>query len=196
MLTANRFELYNVQLQEYLGVKSPAFQYKTGIEFSSFKIKAGLYKPSALFIQHSLVLASITGLAPIVNTQVHGKRKRRTNSLNVGLYGKQQIWPFYDKFLHELVPFMFELGTSKIREGRASVRAKSINIRLRKKLGAQTEFANLVSATMQDTYRGIYLPLTISLIFKEFTRYTLVENYLRMIRLPLILFRRGSRAVS
>jgi hypothetical protein len=188
----NRFELYNTQLQEYLGIKATSFQYKARVELSSFKIKAGLYKPSALFTQHSLILASITGLAPIIISQVHGKRKRRTNSLTVGLYGKQQIWPFHDKFLHELIPFMAELGVSKIRKGIMN-RAKSISIRWRKKLGTLSEFAYLVSAPMQDTYRGVYLPLTVNLIFTEFTRYTLIEQYIRMLRLPLVLFRRGSR---
>jgi hypothetical protein len=110
MLTTNRFNLYNTQLLEYFSIKTATFHHETSVGFSSLKIKAGLYKPSGLFTQHNLILASITGLAPVVNSQVHGKRKRRTNSLTVVLYGKQAIWSFHDKFLHELVPFIAELG--------------------------------------------------------------------------------------
>jgi hypothetical protein len=192
MLVLSRFELYNTQLLEYLSIKTLMFQ--SGgprIDLSSFKVSAGLYKPAALFVQHTLILASIAGLAPITKSQVHGKRKRRTHSLTVDLYGKRLVWPFYDKFLHGLVPFMSEFSVLKTRKGPLLNSTKSLNIRLRKKLGAQQEFSGLVNLNMQDTYRGIYLPLTISLVFKESIRYSLLENYLRMVRLPLVLFRRS-----
>jgi hypothetical protein len=191
----NRFELYETQMQGYLAIKSLSFQHKPDVKLSTVKVKSGLYKPSALFTQHSLILTSITGIAPIVNSQVHGKRKRRTNSITSLLQGDSHVWPFHDKFLHELVPLMFEFSVAKIRKGNKTRSVKSVNLRFRKKIGSQIEFSSLVNSNMQDTYRGIYLPLTLSLIFNEFNRYSVIENYLRMIRLPVLLFRRGARQI-
>lgn len=46
------------------------------------------------------------------------------------------------------------------------------------------DFEELVSSTMYDTHRGIFLPLSAHFNFNDFVGHQVNEQYLRMLRLP------------
>jgi hypothetical protein len=50
---------------------------------------AGLYKPASVSLEHGLILASIAGVMPVARPQLHGKRQKRTVSLNTSLSYKK-----------------------------------------------------------------------------------------------------------
>jgi hypothetical protein len=50
---------------------------------------AGLYKPASVGLEHGLILGSIANVLPVAKSQVHGKRQKRTVSLNTLLNGNK-----------------------------------------------------------------------------------------------------------
>jgi len=70
-------------VQALLVSKSSLFIYKP-IKLH-LKMVAGLYKPASVKLEHGLILSSLSGLLAIAKPQLHGKRQKRTVSLNTNL---------------------------------------------------------------------------------------------------------------
>jgi hypothetical protein len=64
------------------------------------------------------------------------------------------------------------------------------SIRLRQKLGFFEDFNDLIEPSYYDTYKGIFLPLTMNLNFTKVSSNLCHEHYLRMIRLPVFMCKR------
>ena len=146
----------------------------------SLKLVAGLYKPASVKLEHGLILASLSGKLPIAKYQLHGKRQKRTVSLNntVG----RSVFHTIDKILHELLPRVPDFATPKVRKPAYN----NYILRLRQKFTPLPDFEDLISSDMYDEHRGIFLPLNIHFLFDKAlaTRYQTGSHYLRMLRLP------------
>jgi len=83
-----RYELFQELTFGFTSSKFTIFQYRTPIQLYSIIAVAGLYKPTIVQIQHSLILSALTGQPSITKYQLHGKRQKRTASINVFLKKK------------------------------------------------------------------------------------------------------------
>jgi len=75
-------------------------------------------------------------------------------------------------------------------------KAKSANaytFRFREKLTMVEDFDDLVESIMYDTHKGIYLPITMHLLFNKTMPHFFNETYLRMLRIPLTMHKRRPR---
>lgn len=184
----SRYELWQPWIINFSSSKFVNFVAKTPISLKKVNANAGLYKPNALFSQHSLILASITGLAPITKFQMHGKRQKRTVLVGVKLE-KQYIWPFLDKYVHELLQYISDFKTPKFNKGKNQLN-NVYSLRLRHKLGSFDDFNDLISTVMHDSYKGIFLPLTAHFQLNQKSSHMRNETYLRMLRLPVTMYKR------
>ena len=107
----NRLENYKLYLHSALSIKINNYGVVRNSVFS-VEISAGLYKPSLLTLQHSLIFASLVGKPPITHYQTHGKRKKRTASLNASLEGRH-VFPVLDKLIYEILPILSDFKTPK-----------------------------------------------------------------------------------
>lgn len=161
-------------------VASKSFLFiKLPIALRSAHMIAGLYKPASVSLEHGLILGSITSVLPVAESQLHGKRQKRTIALGSRLYSKK-LWSPLDKLANELLPKISDFKTQKFKKPAGL----NYTIRLKQKFTPLIDFEELVSSTMYDTHKGIFLPLSVHLNFSSFIRHQVAEQYLRMLRLP------------
>jgi len=177
-----RFAKYNNISQSTLASKSVLFSYR--LVKLDLKLVAGLYKPASVKLEHGLILSSLTGSLAIAKPQLHGKRQKRTVSLNVVL--KNNVWPALDKLVNELLPRISDFRTPKVRKPAA----RSYTLKLKQKFTPLDEFEDLISPEMFDAHRGIFLPLSVHLNFTENLLPQVTETYLRSLRIPLNFYSR------
>jgi hypothetical protein len=108
----NRLQNYQLYIKSATNIKINLFQNSYYESIVKLNITAGLYKPSMLYLQHSLILSSIVGQPPIAGFQVHGKRMRRTASLYNKL-NKAHIFPVLHKIIYEVMPILSDFKTPK-----------------------------------------------------------------------------------
>lgn len=84
----HRLERYNFAMLSAVASKSFLF-IKVPLGLKSAHLVAGLYKPASVSLEHGLILTSVAGLLPVAKPQLHGKRQKRTVSLNAPLNGKR-----------------------------------------------------------------------------------------------------------
>lgn len=185
----NRLENYTLYTKSITNTKINIYQISLNNKFKSIILSAGLYKPNLITMQHSLIFSSLTGKPPITNYQIHGKRMRRTVSLNVSL-NKQYIFPVLSKLVYEIIPILLDFKTPKWHKNNI---AHSYTLRIRQKFTYYDEFDDLISNQMYDSYKGIFLPLNINLNFNNSTSHINNEIFLRLIHLPVIMFKRRAR---
>jgi hypothetical protein len=155
----------------------------------AIKMHAGLYKINSLLPEYGIVLTTLAGQPSQLNYQFHGKRRRRTTSINVQLI-KNYVWLYLDKFIHEFIPHLYEFVTPKFRKKRLT---NSYALRIRDKLSINLEYIDLIENIMYDTHKGIYLPLTVHFILANVFSNCNNETYLRMLRVPASLYHRRPR---
>lgn len=180
----HRLERYNSPLLSAIASKSFLFV-KAPLTLKSVHLVAGLYKPASVNLEHGLILSSIVGLLPIAKPQLHGKRQKRTISLNARLSNKK-IWPMLDKVSNELLPRISDFRTPKFKKPTNS----NYTIRLKQKFTPLVDFEELVSPSMYDTHKGIFLPLSAHFNFRNSAGHQVSEQYLRMLRLPFNFYSR------
>lgn len=144
------------------------------------KLVAGLYKPASIKLEHGLILASLSGNLPIASYQLHGKRQKRTVALSNTL--STTTLQVLDKLIHELLPKVPDFSTPKLRKPTYN----NYIFTIKQKFAPLPEFEDLVSSAMYDEHRGVFLPLSIHLLFGKTvtTRLQTAAHYLRMLRLP------------
>ena len=108
----NRLILHSTMSSGVLSIKNIHYSCSALHGFSSVSLTAGLYKPNLMYTKHSLIVSAISGKTACLSYQSHGKRQRRTSSTGVRLLGNT-IWPFLNKFIHELLPIIRDLRTPK-----------------------------------------------------------------------------------
>jgi len=191
-----RYTLYQPIISEFLAVKFPLYYYGSQVPgLSQVVVQAGVYKVNSMLPQHHLIMSAITGGRSLTKYQIHGKRKRRTISSNVILIGAK-AWYFVDKFLHEMVPLMSDyFKTPKFHKHKRRKVAQNYTLRVRQKFNIIEDFYDLVAPVMHDTHKGYYLPLTIHLKLRKDSSHFNNETYLRMLRLPILMYRRKARLV-
>lgn len=146
---------------------------------------AGLYKPASVKLEHGLILTSLSGLLAVAKPQLHGKRQKRTVSINAILTGSN-AWAPLDKTVSELLTKISDFRTPKFKKPNNA----SYSLKLNQKFTPLVDFEDLVSPEMYDTHRGIFLPLTLHIIIKGNITPQVAETYLRTMRLPLHFYTR------
>jgi hypothetical protein len=146
----------------------------------SLKLVAGLYKPASVRLEHGLIVASLSGRLPVANYQLHGKSQKRTVSLSSTL--NSGTFQALDKIIHELLPRIPDFITPKVRKPSHN----NYILRIKQKFAPLPDFEDLISSSMYDEHRGIFLPLSMHFLFGKtlYTRYQTAYHYLRMLRLP------------
>ena len=178
----HRLYKYNHIVQNTLASKSILFTSKpTNL---GLKLVAGLYKPASVKLEHGLLLSSLSGTLAVAKPQLHGKRQKRTVSLNAVL-SKNNAWASLDKVVHELLPRISDFRTPKFKKPSTS----SYTIKLRQKFTPLADFDDLISSEMFDSHRGIFLPLSVHFIITQ-TPSQVSETYLRAMRIPLQFYSR------
>ena len=86
---------------------------------------------------------------------------------------------------------MYEFSTPKTKKYKKLT--STYNLRVRQKLTNIEEFSDLIENAMYDTHKGIYLPLTLNFKLSQVVSNFNCELYLRMLRLPVNLFKRSKR---
>ena len=185
----SRLDIYCLTGAGMLSAKNITYSGLITQKISAIYLVAGLYKPSFHLINHSLIVASLSGKPPVITYQVHGKRQRRTSAACVFLLGSY-ICPFLDKFVHEVLPIVTDFRSPKWQKGLPS---KSYTLRIRHKFNSLDDFDDLVDPIMHDSHKGIFLPLTIHFIYNKLFSHAFNENFFRMLRVPICLFRRRFR---
>ncbi len=84
----HRLERYNSCALSAVASKSFLFL-KPRLELKCVHLVAGLYKPGSISLEHGLILSSVAGTLPVAKPQLHGKRQKRTVSLNAPLNNKK-----------------------------------------------------------------------------------------------------------
>jgi len=173
-----RIARYNSCLLSNLASKSFLFL-PNSIKLRTLIMVAGLYKPQSINLEHGLVLSSIAGALAVARPQLHGKREKRTVSLTT-VANQSTLWQPIDKLLNELLPRVSDFKTIKFRKPSGY----SYTLRLKQKLAPLVDFEDLVSSSMYDTHRGVFLPLTSHFNLQSPVNHSISEHYLRMLRLP------------
>jgi len=137
-------------------------------------------------LEHALILSSLAGMLAVSNMQLHGKRQKRTVSLSVKLAGAN-LWPALGKFIYELLPRVGDFRTPKMHRPHSP---GNYSLRIREKLSPLVDFDDLASQSMLESYRGVYLPLSVHLDVTNKISCYLAEHYLRMFRLPFQFYRK------
>ena len=180
-----RLAKYSHIIESTLSSKSPAFVF-TALKLS-MKVVAGLYKPASVKLEHGLILSSLTGSLAIAKSQLHGKRQKRTISINADLRNSK-VWPALDKIINELLPKISDFRTPKFKKPAGG----SYSIKLKQKFTPLPDFEDLVSQDMYDSHRGIFLPLSVHFIILNKSYQQIDETYMRMLRIPFNFYVRRS----
>ena len=180
----HRLEKYQSITNVNLASKSFTFS-RVEIKLKKTIFTAGLYKPSSVRLEHGLILNALVGTLSLAKSQLHGKRQKRTSSMETKFPGNK-AWPAIDKTIHELLPRISDFQSPKFKKA-----AQNYTLRLNQKFNPLTDFEDLVDSEMFDTHKGIFLPLTVHFNLTGHEKYhQLDEHYLRMLRLPLAFYRK------
>lgn len=166
-----------------LASKSVLFAYKT-VKLD-LKLVAGLYKPASIKLEHGLILSSLSAVLAVAKPQLHGKRQKRTVSLNTVL-NSQGVWAPLDKIVHELLPKISDFRTPKFKKPSTN----NYTLKLKQKFTPLVDFEDLVSPEMFDSNRGIFLPLSAHFTISNQLPSQASETYLRAMRVPLNFYSR------
>jgi len=98
---------------------------------------------------------------------------------------------FNDKLWHSIALRIFDYKTPKLRK---HLESKSYTIRFRHKFMQISEFHDWVEPFMYNKHKAIFLPITVNYIFQFIENHLVNETYLRMMQIPLILYRKKVRA--
>lgn len=153
-------------------------------------IQAGLYKINNIFLQHSFLLSALTGQPSLINFQTHGKKRKKTLNFSAILLKTYYLF-FLDKFLHELLPSFVDFKFFKFHKNKYCNKYNAYSLRFRYRIGFFPEFDNLIETSFYNSYRSIYLPLTIHFIFNTFEPLCFHELFIRMLRMPIFWYKRN-----
>lgn len=182
----HRFELAGRIYSNFFSSKFLIFHRQVPVSFKNININAGLYKVSSTMPEHSLILGSLAIKPATVQYIAYGKRQRQSVIIKSVLINKE-VFAMLDKFLHEFTITLHELKTPKIKKTKKVF--NSIGLRIRQKLMDNPEFSELLYGKMYDTFKGIYLPLTVHFTIKKQSNFQLEETFFRMHRIPVTFYR-------
>jgi len=93
----HRIDLAHDLFNNYLDSKFMHYTRNNLIKLKAAKVHIGLYKVNSILPEHGFILSNLTGQPAEIRYQFHGKRQRRTVSMN-NILLNTYIWPFLDKF--------------------------------------------------------------------------------------------------
>jgi len=107
-----RYYKYQKLLNKNFYSSHSTFRRHTKVELKQLNLRLGLFKSDPQLIYHHMLSMILTGQPPILKYQFHGKRQRRTVSLNTDLAANFS-WSFIERLLNELIPKMYDIKTIK-----------------------------------------------------------------------------------
>jgi hypothetical protein len=84
----HRLEISHDLFNNYLDSKFMHYSRNGLIKLEAAKVHIGLYKVNSLLPEHGFILSNLTGQPAELRYQLHGKRQRRTVSMNNMLLNK------------------------------------------------------------------------------------------------------------
>jgi hypothetical protein len=189
MLHVNRYVTAHTLFSNFFSSKLSFFRPQPLPKLKALRLRAGLYKLSTVKPEHSFLLSALSGNNVQTHIQFHGKRQKKTVSINADLTDAR-LWGALDKFTHELIPHMQDLKTPK---GLKRADTNTLTLRVRQKFTIVEEFEEILENNFYDVHKGVYLPLTLHFCLAAAIPPALLETYLRMLRLPIQLYRRKPR---
>lgn len=85
MIILHRYQRSQELFAGYFSSKLGNFNRSKNIKLESIAVQAGLYKLNSLLPEHGVILSTLTGKPSQISYQFHGKRRRRTVSINTKL---------------------------------------------------------------------------------------------------------------
>lgn len=132
------------------------------------------------------MLNALAGALSLSKSQLHGKRQKRTSSVEVR-FPENKAWAAIDKVVHELLPRINDFQSPKFKKPAT----QSYSLRLNQKFNPLVDFEDLVDSEMFDTHKGVFLPLTLHFSLVAYNNCNNAgQHYLRMLRLPLTFYRK------
>src|SRR4051812_32968593 len=158
------------------------------IKIKKISVMAGPYKPAGFYRAHPLVFNSIVGKFPRYKYQQHGKREKETVSIITEYRSQEDIGAFLGRFINAIFPSVADMRTMKnIKRARTS---NSVSFRMRYRFGVNfPDCDELIVDEMHDTKRGVFLPLVVTIHFDNALKLPVIEDFIRMIRLPMSFYR-------
>ena len=176
----SRYLKYHYLLNSCLLSKQNLYKSDELPRITRLNVTAGHYKLNGLFIEHGLIFLSLMSRTPVLKLFLHGKRLKRTFTLQTSFFNKAGSLKFLDKFINLTLPNMEDLVQST-QHRRLNV-AVGYEWRTRYYFEGP-ELSNFVSERL--VRRGVFMPLSILVLFQKDLAIASSELYLRMLRLPV-----------
>jgi hypothetical protein len=87
MLRVSRYVSAQELFSNFFVSKLPIFNQQPLPRLQALDFRAGLYKPSTVRPEHGLLLSTLSGSKVQTHVQLHGKRQKKTLSINANLQG-------------------------------------------------------------------------------------------------------------
>jgi len=185
-----RYYKYQKLLNKNFYSSHSVFQRHVKIELKRLDLRLGLFKSDPQLIYHHILSMILTGQPPILKYQFHGKRQRRTVSLDTNLL-HFFAWSFIERLLNELIPKMYDIKTVKHRRSISPI--NSYTLRIRERISFVEEIDDLVESFMLDTHKGIYLPMTTHFQLLQVVDHFVGETLIRAFRIPIHFYKKHSK---
>jgi hypothetical protein len=176
-----RYQKYNYLTQNFQLSKSKVFKTTKLISIKSLDILAGHFKPTSTFVEHGLLLTNICGQIPYTKLFKHGKRLKNTVTIQTSTSSKWK-WSILDKFLTSFLPSISDLKEYNSKKSKLSLYSWRIR--------SFFEWADAdVLLSDRVTKKDTFLPLFVNVNLNHKHSQKLNEDYLRMLRIPVNLFK-------
>jgi hypothetical protein len=182
------YQKNNFLLSEIFSSKSSGLVTSGSVKIKKISVMAGPYKPVGFYRAHPLVFNSVVGKFPRYKYQQHGKREKETVSIVADYVSQELIGAFLGRLINAIFPSVADMRTMKnIKRTRT---ANSVSFRMRYRFGVNfPDCDELIVDEMHDTKRGVFLPLMVTIHFGSELKLPVVEDLIRMIRLPVGFYR-------
>lgn len=160
------------------------------VSLKQLDIRVGLFKANPQLIHHNIISTILTGQPAVLQYQFHGKRQRRTISLNTNL-SQKYAWPFIERLLNFIIPKMYDLKTIKHKRSVSPI--SSYSLRLRERMSIVDEIDDLIEPFMLDTHKGIFFPFTMHFKLSNKVSHNKGETLIRCFRLPIHFYKRHKK---
>jgi hypothetical protein len=180
-----RYSKYNYIIKNYQISKFNNFDNKDVLTIDTIAVNAGHFKPSLVYIEHGLILSSISFSIPKASLYKHGKRQKNT----IELYSDSSSnlkWSTLDNILNIFLPLIGDIKQMHFK------RQKFESLKYSWRIRNFFEWDNLnILFSDRILKKQIFLPLSINFKFKSesnnnFINNFIIEQVMRMYKLPIL----------
>lgn len=174
----SRYKNYNYILKS-LQISKFNLNNKNFTSLKSLELQAGHFKLNQFYSEYGLLFYSLTNQFPNIKIFKHGKRLKNTVILYSEITDTNK-WHVLNKFIYEFLPLVSNI--SIISQKRKNKLTNKYSLRIR----SYFEFEEIDTLiTDRLIKRDIFLPIFFNITLSNNNKLN-NENYLRMLRLPII----------